>query len=88
MDGTVSETCAHAATPDGARERTTPSAGRSSSSGATALNGAGLNAWASIAYCLIMVGMKLRMLCMLSLVILKKLDTNRQSACSSPAAST
>ena len=44
MDGTVSGTCADAATPNGARERTTPSNGGSSNCGATALNGAGLNA--------------------------------------------
>ena len=73
MDRTVSRTCADAATLDGARERTTPSDGGSSNCGATTLNGTGLNAWASITNCLIMVGMELRMLCMLSLVILKKL---------------
>ena len=73
MDGTVSRTYADAATPDGAWERTTPSAGCNSSCGATVFNGAGFNVWASIAYCLIMVGMELRMLCMLSLIILKKL---------------
>ena len=72
MDGTVSGTCADAATLDGARERTTPSDGGSSNCGATALKGAWLNACASIANCFIMVGIELRMLCMLSLVILKK----------------
>ena len=43
------------------------------SCGATMFKGVGFNVWALIAYCLIIVGMELRMLCMLSLVILKKL---------------
>ena len=73
-------------TLDGPGERTTPFGGGSdvdgeraifaivsSNCGATTFNGTGFNIWASIAYYLIMVGMELRMLCMLSLVILKKL---------------
>ena len=85
VDETFSGTCIDVVTPDGAGESTTPFGGISNdngaraefamvsiSYGATMLNGTGLNFWASIAYCLIMVGMELRMLCMLSLVILKK----------------
>ena len=66
-------------TQDGAGESTAPNGARaefamvSISYGATMLNGARLNASASIAYCLIMVGMELKMLCMPSLVIFMKL---------------
>ena len=45
----------------------------SMSCGLTVLNGAGLSAWASIAYCLIMVGRETRMLCKLSQVLFMKL---------------
>ena len=43
------------------------------SCGATEFTGVRFNIWASIAYCHIMLGMELKMFCMLSLVILKKL---------------
>ena len=73
-------------TPDGARESTTRFSGISDvnsarakfamvsiSCGTTEFSGTRFNIWALIAYCLIIVGMELKMFCMLSLVILKKL---------------
>ena len=86
FDGMLSGTCTDVVTPDGVGESTMPSGGDndvdsagaefamvSISCGATTFKSVGFNVWASIAYCLIMVGMELIMLCMLLLVILKKL---------------